>query len=208
MSLKRLAIVFSVALITLVARATAQDEEDWELSGLIGRTFISKQSIQGVPNGEVRFGKGLTFEVNYAARIIYRPFWSLYLELPVAFNLDEDLSANTQVPSQFRSFFITPAARFHVFSNAPISRWVSVGGGFGYFSESSDLLFGSRNPGKTGTTSGVFQTGLGFDVNAFKNIGFRLEARDFWSGVPQLNVNTGKSRQHNTFVAGGIVLHF
>jgi hypothetical protein len=36
----------------------------------------------------------------------------------------------------------------------------------------------------------------------------RLAARDFWSGVPQLNVDTGKSRQHNIFVAGGIVWHF
>jgi hypothetical protein len=26
--------------------------------------------------------------------------------------------------------------------------------------------------------------------------------------VPQLNVNTGKSRQYNLFAAGGIVWHF
>jgi hypothetical protein len=36
----------------------------------------------------------------------------------------------------------------------------------------------------------------------------RGEARDFWSGVPQLNVDTGKSRQHNYFVAAGIVWRF
>jgi hypothetical protein len=36
----------------------------------------------------------------------------------------------------------------------------------------------------------------------------RGEARDFWSGVPDLNVTTGKSRQHNIFVGGGIVWHF
>jgi hypothetical protein len=32
--------------------------------------------------------------------------------------------------------------------------------------------------------------------------------RDFWSGVPQLNVDTGKSRQHNIFGGGGVVWHF
>ncbi len=209
MSLKLLAFALLVVLTTFVAQATAQDEEDWQLAALIGRTFIHKQSIQGVPNGQVLFGKGLTFEVNYAARMLYRPFWSLYLEFPVVVNLDEDLSGNTpQVPAEYRSYFVTPAARFHVFSDAAISPWVSAGGGFGQFSESSNLLFGTPNRGNTGTTSGVFQAGVGFDVKAFQNVGFRLEARDFWSGVPQLNVNTGKSRQHNIFVAGGIVLHF
>ncbi len=210
MSLKRIAVALLMALTTFVAQATAQDsEEDWELSGLIGRTFISNQGIQGVPNGQVRFGKGLTFEVNYAARMLSHPFWSLYLEFPVAVNLDEDLNADSsQVPMQFRSYFVTPAARFHVFSSAPISPWVSLGGGVGHFSESSNLVFGTPNRGKTGTTTGVFQAGVGMDVKAFKNVDFRLETRDFWSGVPQLNVNTGKSRQHNIFVAGGIVLHF
>jgi len=206
MSLKWLAVALLMALTTFVARATAQDqymEEDWELSGLIGRTFISNQGIKG--DGEVRFGKGLTFEVNYAARMLDRRFWSLYLEFPVAVNLDEVLNADSpQVPKQFRSYFVTPAARFHIFSNAAISPWVSLGGGLGHFSESSNLT----NRGKTGTTTGVFQAGVGMDVKPFKNIGFRLETRDFWSGVPQLNVNTGKSRQHNIFVAGGIVLHF
>jgi hypothetical protein len=208
MSLKRLAVALLMALTTFVAQATAQDmEEDWELAGLIGRTFIRDQGIKGV--NQVRFGKGLTFEVNYAARMLDRRFWSLYLEFPVVVNLDEDLNADTsQVPEQFRSFFVTPAARFHVFSNSPLSPWVSVGGGLGHFSESSNLLSGTPNRGKTGTTTGVLQVGEGLDVKAFKNVGFRLEARDFWSGVPQLNVNTGKSRQHNIFVAGGIVLHF
>ncbi len=193
MSLKWLAVALLMALTTFVARATAQDmEED-----------ISNQGIKG--DGEVRFGKGLTFEVNYAARMLDRRFWSLYLEFPVAVNLDEDLNADSpQVPKQFRSYFVTPAARFHVFSNAAISPWVSLGGGLGHFSESSNLT----NRGKTGTTTGVFQAGVGMDVKPFKNVGFRLETRDFWSGVPQLNVNTGKSRQHNIFVAGGIVLHF
>jgi hypothetical protein len=45
-------------------------------------------------------------------------------------------------------------------------------------------------------------------VKAFGQFRLRGEARDFWSGVPQLNVNTGKSRQHNIFVGIGIVWEF
>ena len=209
MSLKRLAVALLVALTTFVAQATAQEfEEDWELSGLIGRAFIPNQGTKGL--NQVRFGKGLTFEVDYAARMLGgQHFWSLYLEFPVAVNLDEDLNADrSEVPEQFRSYFVTPSARFHLFSNTALSPWVSAGGGFGYFSESSNSLSHTPNPGKTGTATGVVQAGAGIDVKAFKNVGFRLEARDFWSGVPQLNVNTGTSRQHNIFVSGGIVAHF
>jgi hypothetical protein len=103
---------------------------------------------------------------------------------------------------------VTPAARLNLFSGQGVSPWVSVGGGFGHFSESSTLLFGGANTGTTGTNTGVFQAGFGLDVKIFRNFSLRGEGRDFWSGVPQLNVNTGKSRQHNIFAGGGIVWHF
>ncbi len=40
-----------------------------------------------------------------------------------------------------------------------------------------------------------------------RQVTLRREGRGFWSGVPQLNVNTGKS-QYNLFAGGGIVWHF
>jgi len=69
-------------------------------------------------------------------------------------------------------------------------------------------LFGGVNPGKTGNTAAVLQAGVGLDVKVIGSFSLRGEARDFWSGVPDLNVNTGKSRQHNIFVAGGVVWRF
>ncbi|MGB8911539.1 MAG: hypothetical protein WCC85_04660, partial [Candidatus Sulfotelmatobacter sp.] len=105
-------------------------------------------------------------------------------------------------------YFVTPAARLNVFPNTAVSPWISFGGGFGHFSESSTLEFGGTNPGKTGTTTGVLQAGVGLDVKLYKNFTLRGEAREFWSGVPQLNVNTDKSRQYNLFAGGGIVWHF
>jgi len=41
-----------------------------------------------------------------------------------------------------------------------------------------------------------------------RQVTLRGEGREFWSGVPQLNVNTGKSHQYNLFAGGGIVWHF
>ena len=208
MSLKRIAIGVLLAVCSFVSPAMAQKNE---LSGLVGRTFISDQGIKGAPSSdpELRFGNGLTFEVNYARRVIAGGFWSLALEVPFVVNPDEDLhAAGNLIPQQYFSFFVTPAARLNGFPDSGVSPWISVGGGLGHFSESSTLLFGGPNPGKKGTTTGVFQSGVGLDVKVFKGFILRGEARDFWSGVPQLNVDTGKSRQHNIFVGGGIVWHF
>ncbi len=56
--------------------------------------------------------------------------------------------------------------------------------------------------------TGIFQAGIGLDVKLFRYISVRGEARDFFTSVPQLNVDIGKSHQHNFFVGGGVVWHF
>jgi hypothetical protein len=215
MSLKHLTIGTMVAICTFVAQGAAQNEQGAaqknEVSGILGRTFIADQGIQGAPSYDpnLRFGKGLTFEINYARRFMGTNLWSVAAEVPFVVNVDEDLhAAQNVIPQSFSSYFITPAARVNLFPLTAVSPWVSFGGGFGHFSESSKLEFGGVNPGKTGTTTGVLQAGVGLDVKLSRRFTVRGEARDFWSGVPQLNAPTGKSRQHNIFVGGGIVWHF
>ena len=208
MSLKNITIGALMAVCTFAVQASAQNNE---LSGILGRTFISHQSITGAPsfNPDLRFGKGLTFEVNYARHIANAGPLSLHLEVPFVGNPDEDLqAAQNLIPQQFSSYFVTPAARLSIFSDQAVSPWVSFGGGFAHFGESSTLRFGGPNPGKRGTTTSVLQAGLGLDVRVFHRFSLRGEVRDFWSGVPQLNVNIGKSRQRNIFVGVGVVWHF
>jgi opacity protein-like surface antigen len=211
MSLKHLAIGAVVAVCTFVAQAAAQENE---LSGIIGRTFTSDQSIQGAPayDPDLRFSNGLSFEINYARNLIGmgKGFLSLTLEVPFVVNPDQDLHAAppNRIPEKYASFFVTPAVRLNAFPGQGVSPWVSFGSGFGHFAASSTLLFGGNNPGTTGTNTGVIQAGLGLDVKIFHGFSLRGEGRDFWSGVPQLNVNTGKSRQHNIFAGLGIVWHF
>jgi hypothetical protein len=215
MSLKHLTIGTVVAICTFVAQGAAQNEQGAaqknEVSGILGRTFIADQGIQGAPSYDpnLRFGKGLTFEINYARRFMGTNLWSVAAEVPFVVNVDEDLhAAQNLIPQSFSSYFVTPAARVNLFPVTAVSPWVSFGGGFGHFSEGSKLVFGGVNPGKTGTTTGVVQAGVGLDVKLTRRFSVRGEARDFWSGVPELNVTTGKSRQHNIFVGGGIVFHF
>jgi hypothetical protein len=208
MSLTNLTIATVVMVCIIGAPAAAQKNE---LSGILGRTFISDKGVQGAPSYDpnLRFGKGLTFEVNYARGLMGGALASIAVEVPFVVNPDEDLhAAQNLIPEKYSSYFVTPAARLNLFPQTAVSPWVSFGGGVGHFSEASTLEFGGKNPGKVGTTTGVVQAGVGLDVKLAGRFSLRGEARDFWSGLPQLNVNTGNSRQHNVLVGVGIVWHF
>jgi hypothetical protein len=202
--------VLAVMMSILGGSAAAQDEKN-ELSGSIGRMFISDQGIIGATNFNhvVRSGNGLTFEVNYARRILGTPVFAISGEVPAVFDLDEDLnSGENVVPKNYKQIFVTPSARLNLFPATAVSPWVSLGGGFAHFTENSTLIYGGPNPGSS-STSGVLQGGFGLDVRVLHQFSIRLDVRDFWSGTPSLPLaDTGKSRQHNFFVGGGVVWHF
>jgi hypothetical protein len=202
--------MLAVTMSILGATAAAQDEKN-ELTGILGRTIISDQGIPGASffNPFVRSGKGLTFEVNYARRLFGTPVYAVSGEVPAVFNLDEDLnSGGNVVPRDYKQIFVTPAARVNLFPDTAVSPWVSVGGGFGRFSENKNLIYFGTNPAGSSTT-GVLQLGLGLDVRVWHRFSIRGQLRDFWSGTPDLPLAaTGKSRQHNFFVGGGVVWHF
>ncbi len=204
--------VLTVMMSILCASCEAQDEKN-ELTGILGRTFISDQGIHG-PNAPtinpfVRSGKGLTFEINYSRSLLVTPIFSLSAEVPAVFNLDEDLgSGGNVVPPNYRQIFVTPSARVNLFPATAVSPWVSFGAGFGHFSEDKVLNYSGTNPGGS-STSGAIQGGIGLDVRVWHRFSIRGQVRDFWSGTPDLPLaNTGKSRQHNYLVGAGLVWHF
>ncbi len=208
--------VLVVGMSILGATAAAQDEKN-ELTGMIGRIFISDQGITG-PNAPtinpvIHSGKGLTFEVDYARHLFGTEIYAISAEVPAVFNLDEDLNAGGPVvPMDYKQIFVTPAVRLNLFPETKVTPWVSFGGGFGYFSENKNLIYYGTNPAGSSTT-GVIQGGLGLDVSPFghrlRHFSIRGEVRDFFSGTPDFPLaDTGKSRQHNYFVGGGFMWHF
>jgi hypothetical protein len=204
--------LFSITVLTLVMiLASSAAAQKNEITGIIGRTFISDKGVTGISSIDniLHSGKGLTIEANYGRRLINLGIAGLTFEVPFAVNFNEKPHFDVNlVPKDYKSFFVTPSIRANLFPGAGLSPWVSAGGGFGYFKENSTLEFGGPNPGKTGTTNGVFQIGGGIDARVWRTFSVRGEVRDFFSGAPQLNVDTGKTRQHNLFVGGGIVWHF
>ena len=104
--------------------------------------------------------------------------------------------------------FITPGVRVNLFPNTLVSPWVAGGGGFGHFSTSKTGVFNVlKVPGHSSTT-GVFQFGFGVDVKVWRSLKFRGEIRDFYSGVPDLNVVQGRTRMNNFVGGGGVVWVF
>ncbi|MGH9516086.1 MAG: hypothetical protein ACRD3P_10470 [Terriglobales bacterium] len=196
------------------AIAFAQEVGKNEVAGTFGHSFISDQGVpnSGLSDSTISHGAGYSFEVNYA-RILRAADWADFaIELPVIFNPGEDLHYFTdQIPQGYSSFFITPAARVRFFPDVNLSPWVSFGGGPGHFQATSNLLFFGKNSGNRGEATGVLQGGVGLDVRIpgrIRQLKIRVEARDDWSGAPPINVNTGKTRQHNYYVAGGLVYRF
>ncbi|MGA7697768.1 MAG: hypothetical protein WCA76_22270 [Candidatus Sulfotelmatobacter sp.] len=216
MSGKQAIAVLVLGMSILGASAAAQDEKN-ELTGIAGRIFISDQGITGpnapTVNPVIHSGKGFTFEINYARRLFGTEVYAISAEVPAVFNLDEDLNAGGPVvPIDYKQIFVTPAVRVNLFPETKVTPWVSFGGGFARFTENKNLLYYGTNPGGS-STSGVIQGGLGLDVSPFvtrfKHFSFRGEVRDFFSGTPNLPLaDTGKTRQHNYFVGGGVIWHF
>jgi hypothetical protein len=212
--MRRLAFIAASALIFAGGNilASAQETKN-EISGTIGRTFISDQTVPNTNffDNTVHFGKSIPFEVNYARRLRDFNWGILSAEIPTIISLDQDLNYGlNQVPEAYKSVFITPAARVSFLNDLPFLPWLSFGGGVGHFQASKHLVFFGPNTGHRVKTTGVLEGGVGLDVSVpkYKSIKFRVEARDDWSGVPPINVDTGKTRQHNYYVGGGAVFRF
>jgi hypothetical protein len=138
---------------------------------------------------------------------------SLHLEVPfagipsqkVTFTVFPDIVSNV-FTARLSSVFITPSIKAKFLPGAPVSPWVSAGGGWAHFSFPNDF-----------TNKGALQFGGGADIKTpFPHFGFRVEVRDFLSGHPSFgtpgvglvgNAESGLSR-HNVLAGGGFVVHF
>jgi hypothetical protein len=123
--------------------------------------------------------------VDYARLLMSHRIFGLYAELPVGIFYHMDLNTfEDKIPQNISALFMTPSLRMNIFSGQAVTPWVSAGGGYGRFWESSNLVWGGTNPGPGGTNTGVVQFGAGLDVWPWRNWGGRIEARDFYSGLP------------------------
>jgi hypothetical protein len=205
---KRLAVLV-VPVLILVSSAWAQVNQ---LSITAGRTFVSTETIVNDPSSpdpRIHFANPVSFALNYGRLLKTKSIFGFFAELPVG--VYPRMNLNTylpQIPKDIGAIFITPSLRVNAFAADSVSPWVSVGGGYGRFRESKDLIFYGNNPGPNGSNTGVVQFGAGLDVWFWQRWGARFEARDFFSGDPALDVETQNGRQHNYYVGVGVMHRF
>lgn len=211
-------VVIVVFLLILGSSTRAQDFSNSELVNQVsvtgGRALVSTTSIvndpyPSDPDPRIHFGNPATIAFNYGRFLGTYKIFGFNAELPVAVYFRMDLNTyENQIPKDIGALFLTPSLRVSAFSANSVNPWVSVGGGYGRFRESSERNFYGPNPGQTGTNTGVVQFGAGLDVWFWRRWGARFEVRDFYSGLPDYTVDTSNSRQHNYYVGAGIAHRF
>lgn len=189
------------------------------LTGLCLNGFAQKNEVAliggakitptvGSGSSETTFATTFAFEANYAAQLAHVPAVALHLEIPALFTPSTDITtSNLTTLKSYSSFFITPALRLKLVPGSPISPWVSAGGGIAHFNPGSTTQGGTTINTQSVTKSAV-QAGVGADIHPpLLPLAFRVEVRDFYTGVPDLNT-VGIKVRHNLMVGGGIVLRF
>ena len=197
------ALVAFMALLGLNARAQSKNEVGLLLGGSIVPTSTTNLNIHS----------GLAYQATYAHRFTSRGSIGFGVEVPfVALPSQDVQSASPSSPRNYASLFVTPGFRLTFAPDARVSPWASVGGGYARFAESTTLVTGAPNSFKAGTNKGALQYGGGADfktpLRILLPLAVRLEARDFYSGQPRLNVARTSSGQHNVIVSGGLVVRF
>ncbi len=211
MSAQRFVVLVSLPLL-LVCSAWAQDFTSSrpvnQVSVTAGRSFVSTQTVPST-GLNIHFGNPASIAFNYGRLLKTASIFGVFVEVPVALypRMNLNYPAN-QIPKDVGALFATPSVRLNIFSSDSVTPWVSVGGGYGRFREAPKLNFYGDNPGPTSNNTGVVQFGAGLDVWFWHRWGARFEARDFYSGTPDLNVDTGRSRQHNYYVGAGVAHRF
>ena len=95
MSGKRFWIAALFVVVTMLAASAAAQDEKNEIGGIIGRTFVSDQGIKGATYFDpiIHFGKGLSFEAEYARRFLVTPIYAISAEVPFMYDHNMKLNA-------------------------------------------------------------------------------------------------------------------
>lgn len=206
--MKRFLVLMAIACLSTGAVAQKAD-----IAFTVGGSFVSDtQGVTVLSPATTAFGPTLQtdhhifLEGTLGLRMLNAHVASLSVEVPVAGIPSQKLTfaiQPSQVVDHLSTVFVTPSLRFKVLPIAPISPWVSVGGGLAHYAVDSG---GTANKAALQFGGGLdFKTGLPL-------LGFRAEIRDFITGDPNLNViqlaNNGGLRHNNVLAGGGLVLRF
>jgi opacity protein-like surface antigen len=199
----------SAILLLLLVSAPGVFAQGYELGLLVGRLKTGDRSLNSTAPFTAVFDGALTYQANFAKRMVDGKVASLHCEFLLTGAPKTNIkSSNVFLPRIYSSLFITPGVKVKLLPSGSISPYVASGLGYGRYSASETLANGQPNTGDRGKNSLTFNFGGGLDFNVLGLITLRGEVRDFVTGNPRFNTSFLTNKQHNVFVAGGIVLRF
>ena len=210
MSIQRLVPFFGIGLLFLGLLPSAHSQTKNEVGLVIGVTTTPNQTLS--QGGSLSFNASLALGAEYDRRLANTKRLAIYGGADyLASPLDVKLSQPPLgVSPQYAYEFLTPHVRVKLNPAGPIAPWLSFGGGYTRFLEKAPSNNTSFKPG---TNTDTFEFGAGIDTRSVVRllripIGFRLEVRDFYSGVPNYNRQIDASRQNNVAFTGGLLIRF
>jgi hypothetical protein len=198
-------------------------QEKNEVGLVIGATLTPSQTLSSganligpggiaLANRSITFDSSLALGAEYDRGLVLKKRVAVYGGVDfLASPFDVKLSQLTQnVPGQYAYVFLTPHIRVKFHPSGALSPWLSFGGGYARFLEKAPTAASSFKPG---TNTGTFVLGGGVDTRTVIHllkipIGFRLEVRDFYSGLPNYNVRVTGNLQNNVAFTGGLLIRF
>ena len=208
----RKVMVMSFFLLCVCGSGVAQKNE---LAVVLGAKITP--SVGSASNGtQGSVDTTFAFEANYAHRLAHVPSVALHLEFPVAVSPSANVSSATLTSAvSYSTVFFTPLLRLKFGPpGAAAAVWISAGGGLAHFNPSSSgacvaALGFSCPPTLSSTTKGAVQGGAGLDYHpGLMPFAFRVEARDFYTGIPDLGAFPALKVRNNILAGAGIVLRF
>jgi hypothetical protein len=219
---RSLLVLLSVVFVSLPALAQEKQPKN-EAAFSIGATLTTSQGLSPgavlvgpggnvLPNRTIEFNSSLALGAEYDRGFVLKKRVALYggvdfLASPNDVKLSQMI---LNLPRSHAYIFLTPHVQLKFHPAGSFSPWLSFGGGYARFLSSmppAAIAF------QRGTNTGTFVFGGGVDtrtlVHLFKiPIGFRIEVRDFYSGLPNYNVNIEGSMQNNLSFTGGPMIRF
>jgi hypothetical protein len=199
---------FSILVLLCISTAALAQKAD--AAFVVGGSFVSDTTgtvlvLPPISTTTIKTDHHIFLEGALGVRLLNAHLISLHAELPVAGIPSQSLTVQgaPTVLDHLSTIFITPGLRVKFASFAPISPWVSFGGGWAHY---------SLNGLGTTENKGALQYGGGLDFKTgLPLLGFRAEVRDFVTGIPRLTSGFATEsglHHHNILVGGGIVLRF
>ncbi|HET8923668.1 MAG TPA: hypothetical protein VFN26_11825 [Candidatus Acidoferrum sp.] len=213
------ALFLTVGFCSVPTLAQGKNEVGLVIGGIVGpgQTLSPGTSLTGpggtvLPNRDITFNPSLTLGAEYDRVVVQKQRFAIsggadFLASP----FDVKLSPHSQNSiGSYAFIFLTPHVRVKFHPDGLFSPWLSFGGGYARFLETAPAAAPSFKPG---TNTGTFVFGGGVDTRTVIHvlkipIGFRIEVRDFYSGLPNYNVNVGGGLQHNLAFNGGLLIRF